>query len=85
MEKASTNITIITNTNILDENDIAIVIKDRYKLLGFNIEKEDMSPNEIDSYITKLKNIQISINLKNANIDIKQIEQFCEIKKMLKL
>lgn len=77
--------TIITNTNILDENDIAIVIKDRYKLLGFNIEKEDMSPNEIDSYITKLKNIQISINLKNANIDIKQIEQFCEIKKMLKL
>lgn len=77
--------TIINNINFLDESDIAITIKDRYKLLDFNVEKEDLLPDGIDSYISKLKNIQISIILKNANLKVEEIEDFCEIKKMLQL
>ncbi len=77
--------TIINNVNFLDESDIIITIKDRYKLLNFNVEKEDLSSEGIDSYISKLKNIQILTILKNANIKVKEIECFCEIKKMLQL
>lgn len=77
--------TIITNTNLMDERDLALVIKDRYKLLNFKIEKEDLEPNSIKSYITRLENIKTSMILKNSKLKIEEIEELCEIKKILKL
>lgn len=77
--------TIITNINLVDETDISLVIKDRYKLLNFNVEKEDFEQGAIESYITKLENIKKSIILKKLNLKIKEIEQLCEIKKILQL
>lgn len=77
--------TIINHTLITEENDFSIIIKDRYKLLKFNVEKDDLNTNNISSLISKLENIQIAINLKKANIKIEEIEQLCEIKKMLQL
>lgn len=77
--------TIITNTNLLDDKDLALVIKDRYKLLNFKIEKEDFELSNLESYIDNLKNIKTSIILKNAKLNIEDIEQLCEIKKMLQL
>ncbi len=77
--------TIITNTNLMDDKDLALVIKDRYKLLDFKIEKEDLEPSNIETYINNLENIKTSIILKNAKLNIEDIEQLCEIKKMLQL
>ena len=77
--------TIINNTNLLDDKDLALIIKDRYKLLNFKIEKEDFESSNLKSYIDNLKNIKTSIILKNAKLNIEDIEQLCEIKKMLQL
>lgn len=77
--------TIINYTLITEENDFSIIIKDRYKLLKFNVEKEDLNSANINSLILKLENIKTAINLKKANIKIEEIEQFCEIKRMLQL
>lgn len=77
--------TIINHTSITEENDLSIIIKDRYKLLSFIVEKEDLGINNISSLISRLENIQIAINMKKANLKIEDIEQLCEIKKMLQL
>ena len=77
--------TIINHTLITDEDDLSIIIKDRYKLLKFTVEKEDLGTNNISSLISKLENIQMAINMKKANIKVEDIEQLCEIKKILQL
>lgn len=77
--------TIINHTLITDEDDLSIIIKDRYKLLKFTVEKEDLGTNNISSLISKLENIQMAINMKKANIKVEDIEQLCKIKKILQL
>lgn len=76
---------LIKNFNIMEETDIQLVIKDRYKLLNFKVEKDDLNIAGIDTYISKLENIKMMINLKKANLQIPEIEDLCEIKKLLKL
>ena len=77
--------TIINHTLITEENDFSLIIKDRYKLLKFNVEKEDLDSTKINTLITRLENIKISINLKKTNTKIEEIEQLCEIKRILQL
>ena len=77
--------TIINHTSVTEENDLSIIIKDRYKLLSFIVEKEDLGINNISTLISRLENIQIAINMKKANLKIEDIELLCEIKKMLQL
>lgn len=77
--------TIINNITILEEKDIALIIKDRYKLLNFIVEKEDLNINNLDNLISTLEDIQIGINLSKAEIKIDDIEQLINLKKILKL
>ena len=73
----------INHTSITDEDDLTLIIKDRYKLLNFNVEKDDLTGNNINSLISRLENIQIAINMKKVNLKIEDVEQLCEIKKVL--
>lgn len=77
--------TFINHTLITEKSDILAIIKDRYKLLNFIVEKEDFSDKNISSLIKKLENIQMSVNMNKANLKIQDIEQLCEIKKVLQL
>ena len=47
---------IINNITILEENDIAMIIKDRYKLLNFNVDKEDFNEKKINNLILFMYN-----------------------------
>ena len=76
--------TIINNITILEEKDLGVIIKDRYKLLDFNLEKEDVSADNIDNMISLAKEIKIGFNIEKAGLDIKNIEELCELKKLLK-
>lgn len=75
--------TFINHTLITEEEDLSMIIKDRYKLLKFTVENEDLNNSNISSLITRLENIQIAINMKKANLKIEDIEQLCEIKKAI--
>ena len=75
---------LIKNITILEEKDIAMIIKDRYKLLNFNIEKDDLNENNIDTLIRTLEKIKTALNLKQEGLNIKHIEELCTIKKLLK-
>ena len=75
--------TIINNISFLEEKDIVLIIKDRYKLLNFTIEKEDLDIDNLDSLISIVEDIKMNINLHHANIEIKDIEQLQKIQKIL--
>jgi len=75
---------IINNLTIAEEKDIAMIIKDRYKLLSFNIEKEDFSEKSVNGLITILENIATSIYLKRTGLTVENIEEILALKDVLK-
>lgn len=75
--------TIINNIKMVEEKDIALIIKDRYKLLNFNIEKEDLQEENLENLLNELQKINISNNIKNAGLNIEEIKNLCEYKKIL--
>ena len=76
--------TIMKNVHILEEKDLQLIIKDRYRLLNFKVEKEDLDENNVDILEKNLKTIELSLNLEKAKLDIKDIEKVCKIKDLLK-
>lgn len=76
---------IINNLTILEDKDIAMIIKDRYKLLNFNIKQEDLTGKNIDNLITILENIVIGFNIKKTKINIQDVEELIKIKEALKI
>lgn len=77
--------TIMKNIHISDEKDIGIIIKDRYRLLGFRVEKEDLEEENISNLEKELKTLELSANLEKAGLKIDEIERACKIKELLKL
>ena len=77
--------TLINNLTILDEKEVALIIKDRYKLLDFIIEKEDLNENNIDSLMETLQQIILGLNIKKANIELEEIDNIFEMRKILKI
>ena len=75
---------IINNLRISEEKDVAMIIKDRYKLLSFNIDKEDFSAKSVDNLIAILENIVTSINLNKAELKIEEVEEALALKEVLK-
>jgi hypothetical protein len=76
---------IITNLTITDEKDIAMIIKDRYQLLNFNVKQEDLNGKNLDNLITLLENIVIGFCLKNTGLEIQNIKEILKIKDTLKI
>ena len=62
-----------------------MIIKDRYKLLNFNVDKEDFNEKKINNLISLLENIVIAYNMKKIDLDIHEIEEILEIKQALKI
>lgn len=74
---------IINNLSFTDEKDITLFIKDRYKLLSFNVKQEDFSDKNLNSLITILENIMTNFYLKDAKLEISNIEELLKIKSTL--
>ena len=74
---------MIKHTSFIEENDLALIIADKYKLLHFTIDKQDLDEKHLGTLIAKLENIQMAINIRKANLKIEDIKELCEIKKLL--
>ena len=77
--------TIMENLHISDDKNIQIIVKDRYRLLNFKIEKEDLDEGNIDSLERNLKALKLSLDLEKAGLNIEDIETICKIKDLLNL
>ena len=62
-----------------------MIIKDRYKLLNFNIDKDDLDEKKLNGLIKILENIEVNYNLKILGLDIKKIGELIEIKQVLNI
>lgn len=76
---------IIDNLTILDEIDVAMMIKDKYKLLNFNIKIEDFNIKNIDNLIITLENIKKDFCMKKAGLKVEELKEIIQIKEVLKI
>ena len=53
--------TIMKNIHISDEKNIQIIIKDRYRLLNFKVEKEDFDEGSIENLERNLRAMKLSL------------------------
>ena len=77
--------TIINNIKMTENKEIWMIIKDRYKLLNINIEKEDLELDNIDPLINTIKVIMQAHNIRKNKIDLNKIECGIEFKKILNI
>lgn len=73
------NIQIINNIYIQETKNISLIIKDRYALLKFNITKDDVQEDNIDTLYQILSKLKFDINLDKANMDINKISEIMDL------
>lgn len=78
------NIQIISNILIQETKNISLIIKDRYALLKFNITKEDVQEDNIDTLYQLLSKLKFDINLEKANMNIKKISDIMDLYEIIK-
>jgi len=78
------NFSVINNINITEEKDITIIIKDKYKLLGLNVSKDDFEETNVEVLRNQTKIITMSKNIKNSNLSLEEIDFTCKAKEILK-
>lgn len=78
------NFSVINNMNITEVKDMSIIIKDKYKLLGLNVNKEDFEESSVDSLVAVVKTLTVFNNIKNSNLTLEEIEFMCKAKEILK-
>ena len=75
---------VINNINITEVKDMSIIIKDKYKLLGLNVNKEDFEEGSVESLTNLVKTLNIYNNIKISNLTMQDIEFMCKAKEILK-
>lgn len=75
---------ITKNILITEEKDIPIIICDRYRLMNFNVVKDDINIGNIDNLISILESIEVKHNMQKKDIKIEDMNFICEFKKMLR-
>lgn len=81
---SSTNFTVLNNVNAIENKDLAIIIKDKYKLYGMNLTKENFMEDSVEDLTRKVKNIFDYNNVKKSNWEIDEIDYIIKAKELLK-
>ena len=69
---------------MLEKKDISIVIKDKYKLLGMALTKENFSEAGIDELIKDIQLIKSYNDIVRSNILLEDIQYVINAKEILK-
>ena len=78
------NFTVINHVKISDTKELSIIIKDKYKLLGMQLSKENFEEDSIEDLIRKVKIINNYNNIQKSKFSIKDLEYIMNVKEMLK-
>ena len=77
--------TILKNIHISDDKNIQVIIKDRYRLLNFKVETEDLDEDKLDILEKNLNTIKLSLDMESAKLKIEDLDIVCKIKELLKI
>ena len=78
------NFSVINNMNITEVKDMAIIIKDKYKLMGLNVSKEDFEEGSVESLNAVAKTLTVFNSIKNSNLTLEELDFMCKAKEILK-
>lgn len=70
--------TIINNITILDDSDIATIIKDKYKLMSLNILDSNLEKDNVKNFINTIDNLIIYNNINGGKLSINDIAYVCD-------
>jgi hypothetical protein len=74
---------IINHIAISDNKQVAVVIKDKYKLLGLIVLKENFDGDELGKLINTVKIINMYNEMKKINLSTKDVEFYLKAKEIL--
>lgn len=78
------NFTVINYIKISDTKDLAVIIKDKYKLFGIQVSKENFQEDNIEDLIRRVKVISTYNNIEKSKFSIENLEYIMAVKEMLK-
>jgi len=75
--------TISESISMMDDKEIALIIKDRYTLFDIKITKDQLDEGSINSLINDLEKIENYYYIQKANIDLNKIDGLYKMKKIV--
>ena len=78
------NFAVINYIKISDTKDLAVIIKDKYKLFGIQVSKENFQEDNLEDLIKKVKIISNYNNIQKSKFSIEELEYITTVKEMLK-
>lgn len=78
------NFTVINYIKISETKDLAVIIKDKYKLFGLQISKENFQEDNVDDLIRRVKVISTYNNIQKSKFSVGDLEFITTVKEMLK-
>lgn len=78
------NFTVINYIKISDKKDLSVIIKDKYKLFGMQVSKENFQEDNIEDLIKKVKIIANYNNIQKSKFSVEDLEYITTVKEMLK-
>ena len=78
------NFAVINYIKISDTKELAVIIKDKYKLFGMQVSKENFQEDNIEDLIKKVKIISNYNNIQKSKFSIEDLEYITTVKEMIK-
>lgn len=75
---------VLNNINISEKKDIAVVIKDKHKLLGVEISKENFTDANFDEFVKQVQIIDYYNDIARSNIPLEDIQFIINARSVLK-
>ena len=78
------NFTVINYIKISDKKELSVIIKDKYKLFGMQLSKENFNEDNIEDLIKKVRIIANYNNILKSKFSVKDLSYITTVKEMLK-
>jgi hypothetical protein len=78
------NFSVINYIKISDKKELSVIIKDKYKLFGMQLSKENFQEENIEDLMKRVKILTNYNNILKTKFSIKDLEYITTVKEMLK-
>ena len=78
------NFTVINFIKISDKKEISVIIKDKYKLFGMQVSKENFQEGNIEDLMKKTKILTNYNNIQKSKFSTNDLIYITTVKEMLK-
>ena len=78
------NFTVINYIKISDKKELSVIIKDKYKLFGMQVSKENFQEGNIDDLMKKVKILTNYNNILKSKYTVQDLEYVMAVKELLK-